>query len=94
MPCAIEISVWSTNVSHCCSHALGQDLWFVRLGYENLIKAFEKAKRVWDKEGIPRAFIKMMTQLDDFINQVGDWREGELVTTASVRLVLGRSRVA
>ena len=41
------------------------------IGYENLTKAFDKARRVLEKDqGIPRPFIKILAQLDDFVNQV------------------------
>ncbi len=46
-------------------------LFFVFVGYENLIKAFEKARRVLEKDqGLPRQFIKILAQLDDFVNLV------------------------
>jgi translation initiation factor 3 subunit C len=47
--------------------------------YENLVKAFDKARRIWEKDqGTPRPFIKILAELDDFINLCwGDreWRE-------------------
>ncbi|CAF3629750.1 unnamed protein product [Rotaria sordida] len=56
-----------------------RDIGLVYECYENLTKAFDKARRVLEKDqGIPRSFIKILVQLDDFVNQCwGDreWRE-------------------
>lgn len=55
-----------------------RDIGLVYECYENLIKAFEKAKRILEKQGLPRSFIKILAQLDDFVNECwGDraWRE-------------------
>ncbi|CAF0832422.1 unnamed protein product [Adineta steineri] len=56
-----------------------RDIGLVYECYENLIKAYEKARRVLEKDqGLPRSFIKILAQLDDFINQCwGDreWRD-------------------
>ena len=56
-----------------------RDIGLVYECYENLIKAFGKARRVLEKDqGTPRSFIKILAQLDDFVNQCWgdrDWRE-------------------
>ncbi|CAF2622741.1 unnamed protein product [Rotaria sp. Silwood2] len=56
-----------------------RDIGLVYECYENLTKAFDKARRVLEKDqGIPRSFIKILAQLDDFVNQCWgdrDWRE-------------------
>lgn len=38
--------------------------------FENLGRAFTKAKNVIDKEGIPPTFIKCLVELEDFIKEV------------------------
>ena len=38
--------------------------------FEDLGKAFEKAKKIIDKDGIPRFFIKSLVELEDFVNAV------------------------
>ncbi|CAF1190390.1 unnamed protein product, partial [Adineta ricciae] len=56
-----------------------RDIGLVYECYENLVKAYEKAKRVLEKDqNLPRSLIKMLAQLDDFVNQCWgdrDWRE-------------------
>lgn len=41
--------------------------------FENLTKAYEKAKRVIDKEGIPPFFIRHLAELEDFTSEVGTY---------------------
>ena len=38
--------------------------------FENLGKAFSKAKAVVDKEGIPQFYIRSLTELEDFVKEV------------------------
>ena len=38
--------------------------------FENLGRAYGKAKSVIDKEGIPTSFIKCLVELEDFIKEV------------------------
>jgi translation initiation factor 3 subunit C len=56
-----------------------RDIGLVFECYENLIKAFEKARRVLEKDqGLPRPFIKILAQLDDFVTKCWsdrEWRE-------------------
>lgn len=40
------------------------------IDFESLTKAFEKARKVVDKEGVPRFYIKTLVELEDFINEV------------------------
>merc|ERR1712002_881272 len=44
--------------------------------YENLTKGFEKAKAVVDKEGVPKFFIKILADLEDYIQACWDDTEG------------------
>lgn len=38
--------------------------------FENLGKAFSKAKAVVDKEGIPQFYIRGLAELEDFVKEV------------------------
>lgn len=38
--------------------------------FEDLGKAFEKARKVVDKEGIPRFYVRCLVELEDFVNEV------------------------
>lgn len=42
------------------------------LEFENLGKAFSKAKAVVDKEGIPQFYIRSLTELEDFVKEVNN----------------------
>ncbi|ESO09399.1 hypothetical protein HELRODRAFT_109647 [Helobdella robusta] len=44
--------------------------------FEDLGKAFEKAKKIIEKEGIPRFFIRSLVELEGFVNQHWDDAEG------------------
>ena len=46
--------------------------YVVFVAFENLTKAFEKAKRVIDKEGLPHFFIRHLAELEDFTAEVRD----------------------
>ena len=41
--------------------------------FENLGKAFSKAKTVVDKEGIPQFYIRCLTELEDFVKEVSNF---------------------
>ena len=45
-------------------------LLFPLVEFENLGKAFTKAKAVVDKEGIPQFYIRSLTELEDFVKEV------------------------
>ena len=38
--------------------------------FDNLGKAFSKAKAVVDKEGIPQFYVRSLTELEDFVKEV------------------------
>ena len=38
--------------------------------FESLCKAFDKAKKVVEKEGIPRFYIRTLSELEDFVSEV------------------------
>ena len=38
--------------------------------FEDLCKAFEKAKKVVEKEGMPRFYIRCLVELEDFVAEV------------------------
>ena len=38
--------------------------------FESLGKAFEKAKKVVEAEGIPRFYVRCLTELEDFVAEV------------------------
>ena len=39
--------------------------------FEDLGKAYDKAKKVVEKEGNPRWYIRCLVELEDFVNEVG-----------------------
>ncbi|XP_067935019.1 eukaryotic translation initiation factor 3 subunit C-like [Watersipora subatra] len=45
--------------------------------FENLTKAFEKAKRVIDKEGLPHFFIRHLAELEDFTAEYWEDKEAK-----------------
>ncbi|KAK3595722.1 hypothetical protein CHS0354_025344 [Potamilus streckersoni] len=53
-----------------------KDMCAILSDFENLGKAFEKAKKVVDKEGVPRFYVKILVELDDFINECWEDRDG------------------
>ena len=40
------------------------------VAFESLTKAYEKAKRVIEKEGVPHFFIRHLAELEDFTAEV------------------------
>uniref|UniRef100_A0A0B7BD44 Eukaryotic translation initiation factor 3 subunit C n=1 Tax=Arion vulgaris TaxID=1028688 RepID=A0A0B7BD44_9EUPU len=60
------------------NHKKIKDMANVLTDFESLIKAFEKARKVIDKEGVPRFYIRTLAELEDFINECWedkDWRK-------------------
>lgn len=49
-------------------------LFSLPVEFENLGKAFSKAKAVVDKEGIPQFYIRSLTELEDFVKEVKESR--------------------
>lgn len=41
--------------------------------FEQLCRAFLKSKNIVDKEGIPPFYIRLLADLEDYLNQVGTW---------------------
>ena len=46
--------------------------YFLFVDFESLCKAYVKAKKVVDKEGIPRFYIRNLVELEDFVTEVVD----------------------
>ena len=44
--------------------------YFLSIEFENLGKAYSKAKNVVDKEGVPPFFVRCLTELEDFVKEV------------------------
>ena len=51
-------------------HFISIFLFSLLVEFENLGKAFTKAKAVVDKEGIPQFYIRSLTELEDFVKEV------------------------
>ncbi len=45
---------------------------YFQIDFEDLGKAYDKAKKVVEKEGIPRFYIRNLTELEDFVNEVSE----------------------
>lgn len=45
-------------------------LMFTYADFEQLGKAYEKARKVVEKEGVPRFYIRCLVELDDFVSEV------------------------
>ena len=43
---------------------------FVFTDFEELGRAYEKARKVVENEGIPKFYVAMLVELEDFINEV------------------------
>ena len=39
--------------------------------FEQLCRAFHKSKNIVDKEGVPSFYIRLLADLEDYLNQVG-----------------------
>lgn len=60
------------------NHKKIKDMANVLTDFESLTRAFEKARKVIDKEGVPRFYIRTLVELEDFINECWedkDWRK-------------------
>ncbi|XP_028396733.1 eukaryotic translation initiation factor 3 subunit C-like [Dendronephthya gigantea] len=57
------------------NHKKIKDMSKILTEFENLGRAFTKAKNVVDKEGIPTTFIKCLVELEDFIKE--NWEDTE-----------------
>ena len=44
--------------------------------FELLGRAYAKARGVLDKEGVPRFYIRLLADLEDYLNEVWGWRCG------------------
>ncbi|XP_060568402.1 eukaryotic translation initiation factor 3 subunit C-like [Ruditapes philippinarum] len=53
-----------------------KDMSNVLSDFESLCKAFDKAKKVVEKEGIPRFYIRTLSELEDFVSECWEDREG------------------
>ena len=51
-------------------HFISILLTFLPVEFENLGKAFTKAKAVVDKEGVPPFYVRSLTELEDFVKEV------------------------
>lgn len=52
------------------NHKKIRDISRMLTDYDNLMRAFDKAKKVIEKEGAPKMFIRCITELEDFVNEV------------------------
>lgn len=53
-----------------------KDLGNVQSEFDALCKAYEKARKVVDKEGVPRFYIRTLAELEDFITECWEDKEG------------------
>ncbi|XP_053376281.1 eukaryotic translation initiation factor 3 subunit C-like isoform X2 [Mercenaria mercenaria] len=53
-----------------------KDMSNVLSDFESLCKAFDKAKKVVEKEGIPRFYIRTLSELEEFVSECWEDREG------------------
>lgn len=58
------------------NHKKIKDMSNVLNDFEILIKAFEKAKKIVDAEGIPSFYIRCLMELEDFVTECWDDKEG------------------
>lgn len=58
------------------NHKKIKDMSNVLNDFELLIKAFEKAKKIVDAEGIPSFFIRCLVELEDFVSECWEDKEG------------------
>lgn len=65
----------STITKQLKNHKKIKDMSKILSEFENLGRAFTKAKAVIDKEGIPISFIKCLVELEDFVKE--NWEDTE-----------------
>lgn len=58
------------------NHKKIKDMSNVLSDFDNLIRAYEKAKKVTEKEGIPRFFLRCIVELEDFVTELWEDTEG------------------
>ncbi|XP_064612331.1 LOW QUALITY PROTEIN: eukaryotic translation initiation factor 3 subunit C-like [Liolophura sinensis] len=58
------------------NHKKIKDMSKVLTDFEQLGKAYEKARKVVEKEGVPRFYIRCLVELDDFVSECWEDREG------------------
>lgn len=57
------------------NHKKIKDMAQVLTDFEGLGKCFDKARKVVDREGIPRFYVRCLVELDDFVNECWEDRE-------------------
>ncbi|GFO43165.1 eukaryotic translation initiation factor 3 subunit c [Plakobranchus ocellatus] len=57
------------------NHKKIKDMANVLTDFESLTKAFDKARKVVDREGLPRFYIRTLADLEDFVNEC--WEDKE-----------------
>ncbi|GFR65330.1 eukaryotic translation initiation factor 3 subunit C [Elysia marginata] len=60
------------------NHKKIKDMANVLTDFESLTRAFDKARKVVDREGLPRFYIRTLADLEDFVNECWedkDWRK-------------------
>ncbi|XP_027052968.1 eukaryotic translation initiation factor 3 subunit C-like [Pocillopora damicornis] len=65
----------TNSIKQLKNHKKIKDISKVLTEFENLGKAFSKAKAVVDKEGIPQFYIRSLTELEDFVKE--NWEDTE-----------------
>nr|KAI8738451.1 eukaryotic translation initiation factor 3 subunit C-like; partial [Biomphalaria glabrata] len=80
-----------TIIKQLKNHKKIKDFANVLTDFEGLTKAFEKARKVVDKEGVPKFYIRTIVELEDFINEC--WEDREWRKTISKNNSKGLSSV-
>ncbi|XP_020613782.1 eukaryotic translation initiation factor 3 subunit C-like [Orbicella faveolata] len=65
----------TNSIKQLKNHKKIKDVSKVLTEFENLGKAFSKAKAVVDKEGIPQFYVRSLTELEDFVKE--NWEDTE-----------------
>lgn len=65
----------TNSIKQLKNHKKIKDISKVLTEFENLGKAFTKAKTVVDKEGIPQFYVRSLTELEDFVKE--NWEDTE-----------------
>jgi len=58
------------------NHKKIKDMSKILTDFEDLGRAYDKARKVVEREGIPRFYIRCLSELDDFVNTCWEDREG------------------